>query len=618
MKKISLLLIAITACAAAFGQLPPRPAVNSLFAPFYHGVASGDPLSDRVIIWTRVTPVTMGTTITVHYQVATDTFFTAIVDSGTVTTDSSVDYTVKVDATGLTANTWYYYRFKSGGTFSIPGRTKTLPVGNADSIRLAVFSCSDFQTGYFNAYNDISKRNDISAVVHLGDWYYEYLAGGSDASGDTSRYHPLSHDAYTLSDYRLWHSQYKLDQDLMAMLEQYPLIAVWDDHESANNSWYSSAENHNAATQGNWFVRKNASKKAYFEWMPIREQAPGNDTIIHRNFKFGNLFNLIMLDTRLEGRDSSLGTLLSPTNAYMIDTTRKLLGTTQLSWLKSQLSDTSARWKLLGSQVMVAPLVFLGSVLNGDQWDGYPAERNRVFNYISQNNIADVCFLSGDIHSSWASDLPGADSSYHSSTGAGSVATEFIGSSITSPANIPGVSISALELADPYFKYVDFSNRGYLLFDVNKNRAQGDYIHMSSITSRTYTSTDAAQWQNLNGERHLRTAPSVLGANPGNPPLVHPIPATSVQNVNNIVVFSAYPNPTSGDFYLQYYLAAASNVRLTVVDMAGRCVYSSNVGFIAAGVNNAAISLNGLENGVYTVSIEAGNAVYSCKVAKNK
>ncbi|HXP48865.1 MAG TPA: alkaline phosphatase D family protein, partial [Bacteroidia bacterium] len=374
-------------------ELPPRPAVVTGLAPFYHGVASGDPLSDRVIIWTRVT--TDSLTASVDWQMASDTLFNHIVKSGTFITDTSLDYTVKIDVTGLSPNTWYYYRFKAYGIYSMPGRTRTIPVGNVDSLRFAVFSCSTIQAGYFNAYQDIAHRNDIDAIFHLGDWYYEYLAGGTYYDGDTNRLAPLSHDSYTLSDYRLWHSQYRLDYAIRNMLQQYPLISIWDDHETCDNSWYSGAANHNPATQGNWFVRKNASKKAYFEWMPIREIAPGNDTIIHRAFKWGNLLSWIMLDTRYEARDSSLGTFLSTTNAYMIDTNRRLLGNPQLAWLQTQLNDNSTQWKMVGNQVMIAPFHVLGQVANGDQWDGYPAERNRVFRYIEKTKVKDIVFLTG-------------------------------------------------------------------------------------------------------------------------------------------------------------------------------------------------------------------------------
>ena len=614
---------------SSHAQLPPmpvRPGVDAALAPFYHGVASGDPLSDRVIIWTRVTPTTVAP-ITVNWQMATDTVFAHIVNSGSTTTDSNTDYTVKVDVTGLSPNTWYYYRFKAGSVYSICGRTKTLPTGNADSVRLAVFSCSDFQTGYFNAYNDISKRNDISAILHLGDYYYEYQgdSSGSDASGDTSRFHPLTHDAVSLGDYRLWHSQYKLDQDTRAMLEQYPLIAVWDDHESANNSWYSGAQNHNPATQGSWFVRKNAAKKAYFEWMPIRQQATGNDTIIHRNFNFGNLFNLVMLDTRLEARDSSLGSLIPTTQPYMSATTRQMIGPTQLAWLQGQLNDGGAtKWKVLGNQVMIAPLTLnllaVTEVLNGDQWDGYPAEKARVFNYISQNNIKDVVVLSGDIHSSWASDLPGTDSTYVSATGAGSVATEFIGSSITSTASVPSTT-SAIMAADPWFKYINFTLRGYLLFDINKTRVQGDYIHIDGDATRTYTTSDDAQWVNLDGERHLRTGSSLLNPNSGNnPPLVSPFPvSTGVAKTNapDLVVFHCYPNPVYNEVVVQYFLNEPSKLGITITDMTGKVVYSETTKEALNGLNISTINIANIPNGIYFITLSSDKGSCTNKIIKN-
>ena len=606
---------------SSYGQVPPmpvRPGVNTALAPFYHGVSSGDPLSDRVIIWTRVTPTVAGT-ISVNWQIATDTVFAHIVNSGSVTTDSTVDYTVKVDATGLSANKWYYYRFKTGSTYSITGRTKTLPVGNVDSIRLAVFSCSDFQAGFFNAYNDISKRNDISAIVHLGDNYYEYQAA---STGDTSRFHPLTHDALSLGDYRLWQSQYKLESDYRAVLEQYPIILEWDDHESANNSWNSGAQNHNPATQGNWFVRKQAAQKAYFEWNPIRPLATGNDSIIHRNFNFGNLFSMVMIDTRLEGRDSSLGSLISPTNAYLINTARQMLGASQLAWFKTQLSDASTKWKIIGNQVMIAPLNILGSVLNGDQWDGYPAERLRVLTHVSLNNIKDVVFLTGDIHSSWANDVPASDSTYVSSTGGGSVATEFIVSSVTSTASVPPGGSTAVTASNSWVKYLDFTKRGYLLFDINKTRVQGDYIHMSAVDSKTYTTTNDAQWQNLDGERHLRLATTTLGTNPGNPPLVSPFPVShvSVPQISSpgLIVFSCYPNPAYNEVIVQYYVAEHSSIGISITDITGKTIYNKKALDPVQGLNISTVDLSGLPAGMYVITLLSDKGANSSRIVKEK
>jgi alkaline phosphatase D len=620
MKKVALLLILSIVFLQANAQLPPmppRPGVDKKMGPFYHGVASGDPLSDRVIIWTRVTPSTPGT-ITVNWQVATDTLFTTITSSGTTTTDSTKDYTVKVDATGLTANRWYYYRFKVGSMYSIIGRTRTLPVGSTDSIRFAVFSCSDFQGGYFNAYNHISKRNDLDVLIHLGDWYYEYESGGWDYKGDTNRLHPFAHDSYSLSDYRLVESMYKLDKDVIFMLEQYPIIQLWDDHEVCDNASTRSGLNHNAATQGAYLARKNASRKAFLEWNPIRTAAPGNDSIIHRSFKWGDLLDLIMLDSRLEGRDSALGTMLSSTEPYMVNPSRSMLGTTQLNWLKTELSDASTQWKIIGNAVMIAQLYMFGSVANGDQWDGYPAERKRIFDHISQNNIKDVVFLSGDLHSSWAGDLPDTDSTYVASTGAGSVGTEFIGGSITSESGY-SIGVTVITLSNPWFKYVDLTLHGYLLFDVNKTRAQGDFIHVNTVASKAYTTSNDAQWMHLNNERHLQVAPGPLGSNTGNPPLVTFNPLSVPETTtSDFVVFTCYPNPAHNDLTVQFSLNEASKMSINITDLTGKLVYNGAIKHLPAGINNINISLADLNAGVYLVSLIASDGLYTTKVIKDK
>lgn len=622
--------------------LPNRPAVLPSMAPFYHGVASGDPLSDRVIIWTRITlpehnriawvnidsastvysSSLFDSAVQVSWQVATDTSFLNVVRSGIFTTDSSLDYTVKVDVTGLQPNSWYYYRFRTTDSVcSIIGRTRTTPVGNADSLRFAVFSCSDFQTGYFNAYHDIAHRNDIDAVMHLGDYYYEYEAGGSDYQGDSLRLHPLDHDAFTLADYRLWHSQYKLDPDMRAIFQQYPWIQIWDDHDVANNSWNSGAQNHNAATEGNWYVRKDAAFEAYYEWLPIREQAPSDDSTMYRSFKWGNLLNLILLDTRYEARDSSLGSAIPENNAYLTDTNRNMLGPVQLSWFKTQLSDTTTQWKIVGNQVMLAPLDAAGLILNGDQWDGYPAERKRVFDYIMRQNIHDVVFVTGDIHSSWANDLPHPDSTYNKNTGAGSVATEFIGTSITSTASAVTIPQALIQLGNPHVKYVDLTLRGYLLLDVNKHRVQGDFIHMSTIASRSYTANDDQQWVNLDGNRFLGPGSGPLPGRYTNPPFApwasQAYSGFGQKNASKMVVVTCFPNPSENEVGVQFYLYQPAKVDLRIFDLNGKLLNSQTNNEAREGLYSTKVYLDGLSAGTYMLVISDGSDTYVKKVIKN-
>lgn len=623
MKKIftffAVSVFVITAFAQGGGHLDAsRSNLDPALAPFYHGVASGDPLTDRVILWTRITTTDLNPTVA--WQIATDIGFSNIVNVGSVSTDASRDYTVKVDVTGLTPGTWYYYRFAYSGTNSMIGRTRTAPAGDVDSLRFAVVACSNYQAGYFNAYKDIAQSNDVDAVLHLGDYFYEYEAEGYGFDGDTNRLHEPDTEIYSLADYRQRHSQYKLDPDSRYVHQQYPFITIWDDHESANDSWHDGAQNHTPGTEGDWYDRKAASTKAYFEWMPIREVSVGNDSIIHRTIPFGDLIDFIMIDTRLEGRIEQLGFGISTGDATLNDTTRTLLGASQLDWFKGQLSGSTAKWRIIGNQVMVAPLVAFNLVLNGDQWDGYPAERKRVFDHILNNNINNVVFLTGDIHTSWGNDLPYNPANYNASTGAGSVATEFVCTSVTSPAldQLNGVSPTFVTNINPYMKYVDFAKRGYLLLDINKARVQGDWIHMSTVTSRNFTATDAAQKMNLDQERWLRNAPSALGPRAGMPLPAPPVFATGVNNAkNNMVTISCYPNPSANELFVQYYTFVPGDVALKITDLNGKVVFEKAIKHSQEGLYEADADITTLAAGTYNVSLIQGSAVYTKKIVKS-
>jgi len=471
--------------------------LNANLEPFYHGVASGDPLSDKVIIWTRVTPRGNETTIAGKYWVATDTAFVQTVTSGNFITSGDKDFTVKIDVSGLSANTTYYYYFTANDKNSIVGRTKTIPTGSVDHLKFAVASCSNYEGGYYNAYGRIADRNDIDAVVHLGDYIYEY---GKDTYSNPfisttllGRVNQPSAEIINLADYRTRYSLYRLDNDLRRAHQQHPFITVWDDHESANDSYKDGAENHTEGTEGAWLDRKAISKKVYFEWMPIREQVGDK---IYRKMSYGNLADLIMLDTRLEGRDKY------PVNFDDADpaapNNRKMLGNEQLTWFKDNLKNSTAKWKIIGNQVIfanynvgfaasnktvtsavadaiksagagssilssvagnnivtiVGPLYLpaIQEVENNfiDNWKSYPVERASIIDFIS--TITNVVFITGDSHCSWAFDvvknpvlyplpqalyIPRASPDYvlNTSTGiyAGSKAVEFGTPSICSP-----------------------------------------------------------------------------------------------------------------------------------------------------------------------------------------
>lgn len=614
MKQFSLFaLLAIAVLSNAQGpQSPSRSEVDPTLAPFYHGVASGDPLTDRVIIWTRIT--SSNPTETVGWQIAEDTTFTTLVNSGSATTDSSSDYTVKVDVTGLQANTWYYYRFSNNGNYSAKGRTRTMPSGNVSDLRFAVLACSNYQDGFFNAYKDIANKNDVDAVIHLGDYYYEYGPDDFTPGVDSSRLQEPFKEVLNLADYRQRHSFYKLDPDLRLVHQQFPFITVWDDHESANDSWSGGAQNHTDSVEGYWINRKEDSRKAYFEWMPIRNTHNSVDTI-HRVIPMGNLADLILLDSRLEGREVQAGT----TGAVVNDTNRTMLGLEQLDWYKQQLSASTAKWKLIGNQVMFAPLKVFGTALNQDQWDGYPAERNKIIRHISSNNIDNVAILTGDIHTSWANDIPHPDSTYSGSTGAGSACVEFVCTSVTSGSFITfPVPANIITSLIPHIKYAELSKRGYLLFDVTDQKVQGDWIYMSTIGSRTFTSAVGASWCDLDGANHLSQCGSALtprGTNPGLAPVISDVKTIKQ---DEMIMISVYPNPTINEVDIQYYLYKTGNVNILLTDINGRQVYNKTIQHQEQGLFNAEIDLNNIASGTYLLTIATGNKMVSKKLVKVK
>ncbi|GLS26563.1 alkaline phosphatase D family protein [Marinibactrum halimedae] len=477
-------------------------------ATFNHGVASGDPLSDRVIIWTRVTPLDdIPTTLFVNYRVARDIDFQQVVIEQQTITDQNQDYTVKLDITNLDPDTTYYYQFECEGQVSQIGRTKTLPAGFTEHLRLAFVSCSNYAYGYFNVYGMLAERPDLDAILHLGDYIYEY---GDGEYGDVPGRNPEPRGETTnLSEYRQRYAQYRTDADLQEVHRQHPFICVWDDHESANNAYQDGAENHTEGSEGRWTDRKADSVRAYYEWMPIRQVDANDPARIFRRFTFGNLMDLMMLDTRLYGRDRAPS---FPSNSQ----SRRLLGDTQFNWLADQLSDSKdngVQWRILGQQVIMAFVRALGTPYNLDQWDGYPGERQRVIDHLKDNDIDNTAIITGDIHSSWALDV--ADRPYRSlrrdprrgydgDTGEGSVAVEFVCPAVTSPGLSNNAFRGLLLGGNPHLKEVELTRRGYVLLDVNADRIQAEWYHAQSITQQGNRNQELAfVFQTRDGENRL-------------------------------------------------------------------------------------------------------------------
>ena len=334
---------------------------------FEHGVASGDPLADSLIIWTRVTPKdTHVDQLNVRWQAATDNDFNNIVHDGQTTVSTATDFTLKVDLQGLDANTRYYYRFQAYGVTSPVGQGKTLPVGEIEQVKFAVVSCANYPAGYFHVYGEVAKQQQLDAVLHLGDYIYEYGATGYATQDAATLGRELASDnaqeIISLSDYRKRYAHYRTDADLQAAHASNAFISVWDDHEVTNDTWYDGAENHDDS-EGDFNERKMHALQAYFEWMPIRNVADREK--IYRRFEFGNLVSLYMLDTRVLARDEQLdySHFDLTTAAGQQDfanaigsTNRTLLGGEQLTWLTDGLATSHHQWQVLGQQVLMTKM----------------------------------------------------------------------------------------------------------------------------------------------------------------------------------------------------------------------------------------------------------------------
>ena len=379
----SAVALAVTGSLAACGGsddvvavAPPAP-VPSVFA---FGVASGDPLADRVILWTHAKVPASTADVSLTWQVATDAAFASIVRTGSLPATEASSFTAKVDVTGLTAGSTYFYRFRdTAGVTSMVGTTRTLPASTATAVKFAVFSCALYSEGYFHAY-DAAAKSEAQYAIHLGDYIYEY---GSDPGkfGNSSipggRIASPANDIVTLNDYRTRHALYKSDLNLQALHAKMPWITVWDDHEIANNAYVGGAENHNPATQGDWNTRKAIAAKAYHEWMPIRTPDPANLLKIYRRFDFGSVFTLHMVDTRIEGRDrqyDNFGDADGGTGRYLAgltlnaagvrpDASRRMMSAEQQAWLTGGMNASQATWQIVGNQDIMARMWFPASVL---------------------------------------------------------------------------------------------------------------------------------------------------------------------------------------------------------------------------------------------------------------
>lgn len=513
---------------------------ESVAVSFEHGVASGDPTQTQVIIWTRVTIA--ASYVDVSWQVASDMEFSNVVQSGVFTTDTGRDFTVKVDVQNLNANSQYYYRFMVGEMMSEVGQTQTLPEDGVEKASMAVVSCANYPAGYFHVYREILNQHEQSpfdVVLHLGDYIYEYGAGGyaSEDAAALGREPSKGTECITLDDYRKRYAQYRQDADLQALHAKLPMIAVWDDHELANDTWKNGAENHQD-DEGRFIDRRAAAAAAWTEWLPVRENTFSN-MLIYRQFSFGNLVNLMMLDTRLVGRDKPLDyfSLSAPTMeaigglvAQSRSADRELLGTEQLAWLMKEFNTHDAKWNVLGQQVLMSRMELPSSVMtamfqlftsteekkteallavntaitgyladpsadpislpyNLDAWDGYYVEREKVYQLAKASSGNFVC-LAGDTHNAWASELKDVSNN--------PIGVEFATSSVSSPGleeylALDPVAIAQMEYTLPHLvselQWADIKQRGFMRVTFTADAAQSTWYLVSTIKDKKYQVT---------------------------------------------------------------------------------------------------------------------------------
>lgn len=507
---------------------------NLSFIPrFEHGVASGDPTPTSIILWTRISGAPDGESpvLNVQWEISKTEDFKTIIKTGIQSTGAKSDYTLKIDATGLKSGQTYFYRFKAGKTYSPTGRTKTLPKGSLSKARFAVVSCSNYPFGFFNIYDAISKQDHFDAVIHLGDYFYEY---GADGYGGTTgakigRPHEPAHEVVSLSDYRTRHAQYKGDPATKAMHAAHPLIAIWDDHETANDSWSTGAENHNVE-DGNWDDRRAAAMQAYYEWMPVRNPAPGMAReALFRNYEYGDLLSLTSIETRLTARTRPIDYVNHIEDlktregiAYFYkdilgDTGREMMGETQKTYVGTALKrskEKKHKWRLIANQVIMArvnspdltdykdedfiseiakifPQIYdyvaispIGLPLNPDAWDGYPAARERFYKMVADQGVNDILVLTGDTHDNWANKLE--------TTSGTSMGVELGVSGVTSPGtgtyfHPVGEDFSArLNARNPDIVFHDNQNHSYIDLTLTHTGGHADYISVSTVYSPEY------------------------------------------------------------------------------------------------------------------------------------
>jgi alkaline phosphatase D len=459
-------------------------------SPFTLGVASGHPLPGGVVLWTRLAPDPLhgggmsAEPVLVDWDVAADERFERTIQSGRTRALAQDAHAIHVEVQGLEPDRPYWYRFRVGSEVSPVGRTRTAPAAGAtpDRLRFAFASCQHYEQGFFTAYRHI-VADDVDLVVHLGDYIYESSWG---------RDHVRKHDGpepMTLDDYRGRFALYKTDPDLQAAHAACPWLVTWDDHEVANDYADDRSE---GLHPREWFLaRRAAAYQAYYEHMPLRRGAVpfGPYARIYTRVSYGGLADFHVLDDRQHRSHQPCtpagrgGSAVVEDCAARLDPRLTLLGDTQERWLMANLERSRARWNVLAQQTLMAQLdrkVGPGQSFWTDGWDGYPAARRRLLDFLAQKKPANPLVLGGDVHSFWVADLKPDFDDPQSPT----VATEFVGTSITSQLGRTQAEQDAIRQENPHIRYADLTRRGYVRMELTRDRARAELRGLENVTSR--------------------------------------------------------------------------------------------------------------------------------------
>lgn len=588
MRLISFLLLFLLG-QSMFAQLPANMFADSAHAPFLHGVASFEPLPDGIVLWTRLDPGSQVVgSVSFNWEVASDSMFSNVISSGVTGSDSSRDWTAAISVQGLAADTYYWYRFERNGNYSATGRTRTAPAGSVSRAKFGVVSCSSIYSGFFNGYRRIGERDDLNLLIHLGDYIYDFV----DPDEEIRVPAPYPSVPGSLSEWRERHKYYLLDPDLRYARQQHPWVVIWDNHDMDNDS----------------VVRLNAIQ-AFQEYVPIRLADSNRTDIIYRNYSFGDLVEVIMMDI-LVFRDVDNVPGAGPS----------ILGNAQFAWLDQTLQASTAKWRILGSQNMMStwsssnlPSWFPfgnGQVFDPSSWDGYGDDRDRVMDVLIQNQIGNNIVISGDAHLSQASDLckdPFDPQLYDPNTGVGAVGVEFLPTSI-SRGNLDemgfggilaAIATTASLAGNPHHQYSEFTEHGYGIIDVRPDSALAQYWY-TPILNQSSSQSMGAELIVRDGENHWSRGP-LTG---------------SVEAATPEMELSAFPNPSQEEIKLNITAVSSGKYRIHLSDALGKKLSEPLSAQLATKQKREFVIKipDGVAAGILFVSVEGPEGIWSKKI----